>query len=460
MMPSSENQRSIPSMEGQEADKMDWESFFVNLRKPGFVPGFEIINKLGSGVFGEVYKARKESIGRFYAIKFLKVADDNVSEAVFKELDSLQHLAQLDHPNLVTIEDRGEVSGIPFIIMGYAGDDTLKLRLSQGDLSHESTLQIFEQVCAGVSALHRSSIVHFDLKPANIFLNGHHARVGDYGLSKIMNDSHKTMSMGRGTPYYMAPEMLNRTGDHKSDIYSLGVILFEMATGQVPFEGDSEWEVLQKHEREPVKVPRGVDPTVRRVILRAMSKNPDMRFPSIDAMLHDLTGSGTPPVASGEGGSNTSSPPPLPGKRPPHRLRRDVERNLSAIGQLLEEEGGERAESARRDWKERASASEEVKQDEAGLDGGSFYSDFEQKPEPAKQRDLRVVKKQRSAFSRFFCALFAPIRWLVQGIAAVFRGVFSILKEGFSNLLRYAIVAVITAVLVVTVVFLINGQLW
>ena len=114
---------------------MNWERFYQNYRKPGYVPGFEIVNKLGGGVFGIVFKARKESIGKHYAIKFLKLDDDSVKEAVTRELDAVGIFAQIDHPNLVSIEDMGEVDGIPYIVMGYAGEETLKKRLEQKRMS-------------------------------------------------------------------------------------------------------------------------------------------------------------------------------------------------------------------------------------------------------------------------------------------------------------------------------------
>lgn len=451
MMRSSEKQQEDPVTEEPQGNLMDWETLFINLRKPGFVPGFEIINKLGSGVFGEVYKARKESIGRFYAIKFLKVSEDKISEAIFKELDALKHLAQLDHPNLVTIEDRGEVSGIPYIIMGYAGDETLKTRLAAGDLPSQTAVEIFRAIGAGVSALHQRSIVHFDLKPANIFLNGDHARVGDYGLSKIMNESHKTMSMGRGTPYYMAPEMLNRTGDHKSDIYSLGVMLFEMVTGSVPFQGDSEWEVLQKHEKQAVVIPVSVVPSVAFAIRRAMAKNPDDRFASIDEMLSALD-DGNATGSASAGTPSGAVPPPLPGQRPRRNpVPRHIEKNIHVIGQLLAEEGGEAAEKARRAWQNRPSAD--------GLNGASFYTDFDRMPKSSGKKRRQRKGRRRQARAASLPVWQRPFRWLMAAAVRFFSALSGFLKHLLSNLLRYAVVLVISVGLAVSVVYLIHGSL-
>jgi len=276
---------------------MDWESFYKNYRKPDYIPGYELLSKLGGGVFGVVFKARKRSIGKFYAVKFLKVEDEKVKEAILRELESVRYFAQIDHPNLVSIEDKGEVDGIPFIVMGYAGDETLKKRLESGALSAAETIRIFRQVCEGVQALHEKSIVHFDLKPGNVFLRGGIARVGDYGLSRLMSESRNTLSFGRGTPYYMAPEMLRKKGDKRSDVYSLGIILYECLTGEVPFRGESEWEVLKKHETEEVRFPKQVDRGFREVIRHCLAKRPEDRFASVRDLLGALE-SGIAPTAS------------------------------------------------------------------------------------------------------------------------------------------------------------------
>lgn len=276
--------------------RIQWEAFYANYRKPGYVPGFEIVHKLGGGMFGLVFKARKESIGKDYAIKFLKVDDESVRDAVLRELESVRWFAQIDHPNLVSIEDKGEVDGIPFLVMSYAGQETLQKRIQQGSMSRDEALRIFVQAARGVQALHERSLVHFDLKPANIFLKGDVARVGDFGLSKLVTESRNSLSFGRGTPYYMAPEMLQRKGDARSDLYSLGVILYECLCGEVPFRGDSEWEVLRKHEVEAPKFPATLAAEDVRILRRCLQKKPEDRYPSVADLLRELQA----PVALGD----------------------------------------------------------------------------------------------------------------------------------------------------------------
>ncbi len=292
--------------------RVDWEAFYRGYRKPGYLPGFEIVNKLGGGMFGLVFKARKASIGKDYAIKFLKVDDDTVRDAVLREIDNVGYFAQIDHPNLVSIEDKGAVDGIPYLVMSYAGEETLQKRLTAGRLSREDALRVFVQAARGVQALHDHSLVHFDLKPANIFLKGDVARVGDYGLSKLVSVSRNSLSFGRGTPYYMAPEMLQRRGDARSDIYSLGIILFECLYGDVPFRGDSEWEVLRKHEVGVPEFPPQADPGDRAVILRCLQKKAEDRFPSVTELLRAMHA----PAALGESFVLRGAPPLPMGPNP------------------------------------------------------------------------------------------------------------------------------------------------
>ncbi len=319
---------AIPSPLSQApepAPRIDWESFYRDYRKPGYVPGFEIVNKLGGGMFGLVFKARKESIGKDYAIKFLKVDDESVRDAVARELGSVKYFAQIDHPNLVSTEDLGEVDGIPYLVMSYAGQETLRKRMETERLSRDDALKIFVQAARGVQALHERSLVHFDLKPANIFLKGDIARVGDFGLSKLVTESRNSLSFGRGTPYYMAPEMLQRRGDARSDIYSLGIILYECLCGDVPFKGDSEWEVLRKHEVDAPHFPEHLSGNDRAILARSLAKDPAARYQSVAELLRDLNA----PVSLGESivlarprsvpaaPATTAAPTPTTGAVPP-----------------------------------------------------------------------------------------------------------------------------------------------
>src|SRR5689334_4293988 len=269
---------------------MDWEAFYSRFRTPDFIPGYEIQNRLGGGAFGEVYRARKHSIGKSYAIKFLKVDDEQARSAVERELDQVRHFAAIDHPNLVTIEDLGLVMGVPYLVMGYAGEETLARALRARKLSREQALAYFVQACRGVQALHERRLVHFDLKPSNIFLKGDVARVGDYGLSKMLVDGRQTLSFGRGTPQYMAPEMIKNRADERADIYSLGVILYESLSGRLPFESEIPGALPQREGDTPPRFPDDFPAELRAPIERCLRVDPAQRYPAVAALVAELEG--------------------------------------------------------------------------------------------------------------------------------------------------------------------------
>ena len=419
--------------QARKAPLMDWERFFRDYRKPDFIPGYTILNKLGGGVFGDVYKAKKTSIGKFYAIKFLKLQDERLSEQVLRELEAVDHFAQVDHPNLVSIEDRGNVGGIPFIVMGYAGDETLKTILNGNPISDLRSGKLFRQIAQGVRALHEHSIVHFDLKPANIFIRGDVARVGDYGLSKLMSESRGTLSMGRGTPYYMAPEMLRRKGDARSDVYSLGVIYYEMITGDVPFKGDSEWEILKKHETEPVRIPEDTSSEMAAFLRQALDKDPERRFRNAGALLTAFES------VVGPGAVTAAAPRPivpLPTPRSPREMGQAAGR-LAARGKVNLDRARklsvEILEKLRDGSAQAIEGAKEAFERESG--GASPRPKVPLvEPEPA------VAPRKRG-----------PFRWLFHGLGKLIKAPWVALRYTFTHLLQVAVMLVILAVLGVLV---------
>jgi len=267
---------------------MDWETFYQRFRTPDFVPGYEILHRLGGGAFGEVFKARKTSIGKTFAIKFLKLDEETQQRMVKRELEQVLHLSGIDHPNLVSIEDMGIVMEVPYLVMGYAGEETLARRLKSGPLAHRDALLLFVQAARGVAALHDRRLVHFDLKPSNIFLRGEVARVGDYGLAKLMGESDMTLSVGRGTPQYMAPEILKGRADHRADIYSLGVILYESLAGKVPFEATGSGPIPLRDPGDGFDLPDEVSEDFRGPLERALAVEPEDRQDTVSELLAEL----------------------------------------------------------------------------------------------------------------------------------------------------------------------------
>lgn len=270
------------------ASMIDWERFYARFREPGFIPGFEIENRLGGGAFGEVYRARRTSIGKPYAIKFLKVDGDLERAVIEREIGQARLFAALDHPNLVTVEDVGTAEGVPYLVMGYAGEDTLARRLKRGPLDLATALALFTQICRGVLALHDRNLVHFDLKPANVFLKGDTVRVGDYGLAKLVADGRQTLSLGRGTPLYVAPEVLTGRADQRADIYSLGIVLYECLVGRPPFSAESGLGAILRRDDTPVPYPPEFPRAMQPVVERCLARDPAQRYASVAELLTDL----------------------------------------------------------------------------------------------------------------------------------------------------------------------------
>lgn len=267
---------------------VDWEEFYARFREPNFLPGYEIAQRLGSGAFGEVYEATKLSIGKRYAVKFLKVAGEGDSTVIEREISQARLFASIDHPNLVAVEDVGLASGVPYLIMGHAGEDTLARRLEGDPLPKDQAFDIFVQVCRGVLALHDRNLAHFDIKPSNVFLSGENARIGDYGLSKLLQDDRNTLSFGRGTPRYMAPEILVGRGDRRADVFSLGILLFESLTGELPFETDGSHLVPGGDRPIEPDFPPDFPVEFRQVVERCLRRDPAERYPSVAELLADL----------------------------------------------------------------------------------------------------------------------------------------------------------------------------
>lgn len=296
----------------------DWEEFYNRFREPDFISGYEIQHRLGGGAFGEVFKARKYSIGKPYAIKFLRLDEASQRDVVERELDQVRLFAAIDHPHLVTIEDMGVVLGVPFLIMGYAGEETLARRLQRGTLARDQGMRLFIQACRGVLALHDRRLAHFDLKPSNIFLKGDVARVGDYGLAKLLADGRRTLSFGRGTPHYMAPEMLRNRGDQRADIYSLGVILYESMAGKLPYADDeSGLATFMREDDNPPTFPPDFPPELRHIVERCLRFDPGDRYSTVNELLEDMG-------QTARQGDSVTIPWDLPGTPRPQEERRNA----------------------------------------------------------------------------------------------------------------------------------------
>ncbi|MBK9128719.1 MAG: protein kinase [Phycisphaerales bacterium] len=242
--------------------------------------GVTVQRAVGRGGFGEVYYALTDS-GKQVALKYLR---DNPEI----ELRGIAHVMNLKSPHLITIYDvRKSPTGDPFVIMEYVGGPSLRdmLTAEPRGMSPQKVSFLLAGMCKGLAYLHERGIVHRDLKPANIFYDDGYVKIGDYGLSKHMSVSqHSGQTVSVGTVHYMAPEIGSGSYTKAIDIYALGVILYEMLTGRLPFAGSSMAEILMRHLRDQPNLV-GIPEPFARVIAKALAKDPKERYQDAEEML-------------------------------------------------------------------------------------------------------------------------------------------------------------------------------
>ena len=244
--------------------------------------GYTIKRGVGQGGFGEIYYATSDA-GKDVALKLIRRNLD-------VELRGIQQCLNLKHPNLLDLYDiRQDDKGDTWVVMEYVADPSLDVILAAaGRTPAGRALCWIHGIGAGVAYLHDRGIVHRDLKPGNIFLDEGVVKVGDYGLSKFISCSRRSgHTESVGTVHYMAPEVANGRYGKELDVYAMGVILYELLTGRVPFEGESIAEVLMKHLTAKPDVSMIAEP-YKSVIVRAMEKDPEKRYRSAAEMLAAL----------------------------------------------------------------------------------------------------------------------------------------------------------------------------
>ena len=260
---------------------------------------YEIIEKIGEGGMAYVFKARDNLLNRYVAVKVLKEEYSKDEVFVKRFRTEAQSAASLIHPNIVSVFDVGEDKGISFIVMELLDSNTLKDYIQQkGALPSDITLKIAAQIASALEAAHKAHIIHRDIKPQNILLNKNLvAKVTDFGIAKVSNATSATItSFGNtmGSVHYFSPEHAKGGyTDAKSDLYSLGVVMYEMATGKLPFDAESAVSVALKHIQEIPEEPRSVNPNVspalNQIIMKAMEKSTATRYQSATEMLTDIS---------------------------------------------------------------------------------------------------------------------------------------------------------------------------
>jgi hypothetical protein len=284
---------------------------------PRFVPGtllgerYRIVALAGKGGMGEVYRADDLKLEQTVALKFLPqaLAQDGAALARFHR--EVRIARQVSHPNVCRVFDIGEVNAAPYLTMEYVdGEDLASLLRRIGRLPPDKALEIARQLCAGLAAAHDHGVIHRDLKPANVMLDGRgKVRITDFGLAGVAADLHG--EEGAGTPAYMAPEQLaGKEATVRSDLYALGLLLYEVFTGKRAFEGTTLHELLRLQEQTTPSTPsahvKDIDPLVERVILRCLEKDPPRRPASALQVAAALPGGD--PLAAALAAGETPSP--------------------------------------------------------------------------------------------------------------------------------------------------------
>lgn len=258
---------------------------------------YEIIEKIGNGGMATVYKAKCHVLNRYVAVKVLKDEYTTDVEFIRRFNAEAQSAAGLTHPNIVSVYDVGHEDNIYYIVMELIQGKTLKQIINEdGSLPWKWSVNIAIQIASALEAAHRNNIVHRDIKPHNIIITEEGvAKVTDFGIAKAVSNSTITaFGTTIGSVHYFSPEHAKGGfTDAKSDLYSLGVVMYEMLTGRVPFDADTPVSIALKHMQEkpvePMKLNPGIPYAINQIIVKAMEKEPTLRYQNASEMIKDLT---------------------------------------------------------------------------------------------------------------------------------------------------------------------------
>jgi serine/threonine-protein kinase len=267
---------------------------------PGALLGnrFEILGTLGAGGMGIVYKVRDRELDDLVALKMLRSDLWNDGNQLERLKSELKLARKITHPNVLRTYDFGEIDGIPFITMEYVRGITLRYLIDETKkLPFSAALRLARQLCRGLEAAHGQGVLHRDIKPENMIVEpSGNAKLMDFGIArptKRMSPGQTTPGTVIGTPHYLSPEQLEgKEPDERADIYAVGVVLYELFAGKLPFTGDTPMQIVIKHLQEMPAAPSSLwqemPPVLEKIILKCLEKNPDKRYRRVDALVGDL----------------------------------------------------------------------------------------------------------------------------------------------------------------------------
>ncbi|MGK2952287.1 MAG: protein kinase domain-containing protein [Thiobacillus sp.] len=281
---------------------------------------YEILEEIGQGAMGTVYRARDPLIERTVAIKKVSIAElqQEGADAESRFLHEAQSAGRLSHPHIVTIYDVGEADGLAYIAMEYLSGATLRDIMDKGPMPLDLAIETATQMAEALAFAHEHGVIHRDIKPANVVVTGQrgHIKLTDFGIAHLINSDHTRAGQMLGSPRYMSPEQaMGREIDGRSDIFSLGAVLYEMLTGQYAFDGDSlptiVYRVINEAPVEAASLRPNLPAELSGLLGRMLDKNPEVR-PDAHALVNALRGVAPLPVPQ--------TPPPQPAHRPSRRL--------------------------------------------------------------------------------------------------------------------------------------------
>ncbi|MBN2086236.1 MAG: serine/threonine protein kinase [Anaerolineales bacterium] len=255
---------------------------------------YRILEQLGQGGMATVYKAYHAGLDRYVAIKVLHAAFREDPSFTARFTREARVVAKLEHPNIVPIYDYSEYEGQPYLVMKFIEGETLKSRLAHGPLSATEAVRVIQTVGAALAYAHSKGILHRDIKPSNVLLTPEGGiYLADFGLARIAQSGESTLStdMMLGTPHYISPEQAQgvKNLDAGTDIYSLGVVMYELSVGRVPFNADTPFSIIHDHIFTPLPLPRAINPkvpaAVERVLLKALAKDRKDRYADVDSLV-------------------------------------------------------------------------------------------------------------------------------------------------------------------------------